>query len=206
MDTPIFQILRSLYKKTTYFSILLLILIYIFLFISCASYHQQFIEKDVIISQDRHVAVLPFFNLTAYPHAGRIVSDLILTELYAMTNFRLMDQTEVMSRLNTEDEDMESMMNRTMALKIGKMLKVNTVIYGSVTEFRYKRSLNEVPVVSISIRLLDIKSKRILWAGSKAAVGRTCWFCEDALTRLAQDIAHDLVQPIKAKKDEGITY
>ncbi|MBF0451717.1 MAG: penicillin-binding protein activator LpoB [Candidatus Magnetomorum sp.] len=173
------------------------ILIHVCMISSCSSYHQQYIEQDIIFSKDRHVAVLPFYNLTAYPHAGRIISDLLLTELYAMTNFRLMDQTEVISLMNKEDDDMESILNHTMAIKIGKMLKVDTVIYGSVTEFRYKRSLNEVPVVSISIRLLDIKTNRVLWAGSKSAVGRSCWFCEDALTRLAQTIAHDLVKSMK---------
>jgi len=166
--------------------------------ISCTSYHQQFIEKEVILSKDRHIAVLPFYNLTAYPHAGKIVSDLVLTELYALTDFRMMDQTKVMSILNKDDEDMERLMNQTAAINIGKMLDVDSVIYGSVTEFRYKRSLNEVPVASISIRLLDIKANRILWAGSKSAVGGNCWFCDDALTRLAQTIAHDLVQSIQS--------
>jgi len=167
------------------------------LLFSCTSYHQQFIEQDVILSKDRHIAVLPFFNLTAYPHAGKIVSDLVLTEMYALTDFQIMDQTKVMSILNKEDEDMERLMSQTTAKKIGKMLNVDSVIYGSVTEFRYKRSLNEVPVASISIRLLDIKSNRILWAGSKSSVGGICWFCDDALTRLAQTIAHDLVKSIQ---------
>ena len=167
------------------------------IFVSCSSYHQQFIEKDVLLSKDRHIAVLPFFNLTAYPHAGKIVSDLVLTELYAQTDFRMMDQTKVMSILNKDDEDMERLMNRTAAIKIGKMLDVDSVIYGSVTEFRYKRSLNEVPVACVSIRLLDVKSNRILWVGSKSAVGGNCWFCDDALTRLAQSIAHDLVKSIQ---------
>jgi len=121
---------------------------------------------------------------------------LILTELYAMNSFELMDQTKVMSILSKDDQDLERLMKQTAATKIGKMLKVDSVLYGSVTEFRYKRSLNEVPVASISVRLLDVKNNRILWAGSKSAVGRTCWFCEDALTRLAQSICHDLVQAI----------
>jgi len=167
-------------------------------FVSCTSYQQQFIEKEVILSKDRHIAVLPFFNLTAYPHAGKIVSDLVQTELYALTDFRMMDQTKVMSILNKDDEDMERLMHQTAAIKIGKMLEVDSVIYGSVTEFRYKRSLNEVPVASISIRLLDVSSNRILWAGSKSSVGGNCWFCDDALTRLAQTIVHDLVKSIQS--------
>jgi len=166
--------------------------------VSCSSYHQQFIEKDVILSKDRHIAVLPFFNLTAYPHAGKIVSDFVLTEFYAQTDFRMMDQTKVMSILNKNDEDMETLLTQTDAVKIGKMLDVDSVIYGSVTEFRYKRSLNEVPVASISIRMLDVKSNRILWAASKSAVGGNCWFCDDALTQLAQSIAHDLVKLIQS--------
>jgi len=165
--------------------------------VSCISYQQQFIEKDVILSKDRYIAVLPFFNLTAYPHAGKIVSDHVLTEMYAQTNFRMMDQTKVISILNKDDEDMERLMNQTTAMKIGKMLDVDSVIYGTVTEFRYKRSLNEVPVACISIRLLDVNTNRILWAGTKSAVGGKYWFCDDALTRLAQSIAHDLVTSIR---------
>lgn len=47
---------------------------------ACA-YEQQYIRRTEIQSRARYAAVLPKVNLSAYPHAGRIVSDLLATEL-----------------------------------------------------------------------------------------------------------------------------
>lgn len=159
---------------------------------SC-SYQQDYVKGEDIHSRARLVAILPFVNLTSYPNAGKIVGDLMTTEFYALTEFQIKERTDMLEKLKGTEEDLDMVMDKTVALRVGKLLDVDTVIFGSVTEFRYKRGLDEDPVVGINIRMLDIPTEKILWNGSKSAAGGCFWFCEDSLTRLAQQVCHDQV-------------
>ena len=160
--------------------------------LSC-SFRQDFVQGEEIRARARKVAVLPLINLTTYANAGRIVGDLLVTELYAETDFVIMEQTAMLKKLKGTKDDLDQVMDKAVALFVGKLLNVDTVIYGSVTEYRYKRGLDEDPVVGINLRMLDIETKQVLWAGSQSSAGGCFWFCEDSLNRLAQTICHDMV-------------
>ncbi len=163
--------------------------------ISCSS-SRTLTKYDQIYSRARQVAVLPLVNLTNYPYAGRIAAELITTQLYAQSKFKLMEKTQMQETLKNQWADQSQMLDRTAAIKVGNKLEVDTVIYGAVTEFRYKRGLDENPVVGISVRMLDVKTGEILWADSKSEMGGCLWFCHDSLTRLAQQICYDLVEKL----------
>lgn len=162
-------------------------------FLAGCSYQQSFVKGEEIHARARWVAVLPLVNLSSYPHAGRIVGELLTTEMYALTRFQIMERTEMLEKLKGADEDLDQALERAVALKVGRSLGVDTIIYGSVTEFSYKRGLSEEPVVGITVRMLDVKEDRILWAGSQAGTGGCFWFCEDSLSRLAQKVCHEMV-------------
>jgi len=172
----------------------------LFLFASC-SYQQNYVKGKEIHAKARWVAVLPLVNLTTHPNAGRIVSDLLTTEIYAKTDFQIMEQTMMLEKLKGKEDDLDLVLDKTVALKIGRHLEVDTVIFGSVTEYRYKRGLDENPVVGINIRMLDVKNDRILWASSKSGIGGCFWFCEDSLNRLAQRVCNDLVVAMVKNND-----
>jgi TolB-like protein len=161
--------------------------------LSC-SYDQTFVRGADIHSRARWVAVLPLVNLTSYPNAGRIVGDLLTTELYAQTEFQLMERTEMLEKLKGKTDDLDEVLDRSVALKVGKELGVDTLIYGSVTEYRYKRGLDEDPVVGVNIRMLDVNKGEVLWAGSESRTGGCFWLCEDSVNRLAQQTCHDMVK------------
>ena len=163
-------------------------------FVIGCSYQRGSLESRGVLSQGRHAAILPLVNLTTYPYAGRIVGDLLTTEMYASTDFRIMESTEMLERLKGEEEDLDRVLDRTVAQRIGKKLGVDTVVFGSVTEYRYKRGLDEDPVVGINLRMIDVPSGDILWVGSRSETGGCFWFCEDSLNRLAQKVIHSLVR------------
>ena len=48
---------------------------------------------------DMAVAVLPFENLSAHPHAGQILAQLITAELYSRRLFAQVEESEVRRRL-----------------------------------------------------------------------------------------------------------
>ena len=176
------------------------LLVFTTLLMMACSYNQQVVRKAAIHSAARSAAVLPLLNLSTYPHAGRIVSDLLTTQVYALTDFKLMEGTAVASRLQGDAIDFDEAISRMVAQDTGRRLGVDTVIYGSVSEYRYKRGLSEAPVVGINIRMLDVKSGSILWAGSRSETGGCFWFCEDSLNRLAQKICNELVAGMMANE------
>ena len=161
--------------------------------LSGCSYHQNYVQRQEVHAKARYVAVLPLVNHSAHANAGRIVGDLLTTELYALSDFKIMERTGMLQQLIDKDDGLDIILDRTAALEAGKRLGVYTVIFGSVTEYRYKRGLDEDPVVGINLRMLDVKTDTILWAGSKSDAGGCFWFCEDSLSRLSQDVCHDLV-------------
>lgn len=166
--------------------------------VSCQS-QQSFVKGDRIHSRARFVALLSFVNLTSTPQAGKIVTDLMASELYSVPNFKMMEQTEIHDKLKTSKyyNDVEysnSILDNVSAREIGKLLGVDTVIFGSVSEYRYKMDLSEVPVVGINVRLLDVESGEILWTASKSKTGRNAWLVKDSLNSLAQKACHELVR------------
>ncbi len=179
-------------SKTVRLCLFLLAGILLLCMVSC-SYEQSYVKGKEIRSRARFVAVLPLVNLTSYPNAGRIVGDLLTTELYARTHFRIAERSSMIARLRGDEEDLDQVVDRSVALEAGKTLGADTVIYGSVSEYRYKRGLDEDPVVGINILMLDVKTDKIVWAGSKSDTGGCFWFCEDSLNRLAQKVCRDMV-------------
>ena len=163
-------------------------------FLGGCAFERGAVETEGLLAQGRHAAILPLVNLTTYPNAGRIVGDLLTTEMYAATDFRIMESTEVIEILRGEEDDLDRVLDRAAARAIGRKLGVDTVVFGSVTEYRYKRGLDEDPVVGINIRMLDVKSGNILAVGSRSETGGCFWFCEDSLNRLAQKVCHTLVR------------
>jgi len=159
---------------------------------ACTS-QQIYVNDGAIMSRARKVAVLPLVNLTSYPNAGQIVGNLMNTELMAMTNFNVIEQTKMLAVIRGEKGLLDEKIDRAVATKIGKKLGVDTIIYGSVNEFRYKRGLDENPAAGVTISMLDLQNNKIIWSGSRAATGGCFWFCEDSLSLLAQNICHHLV-------------
>jgi polysaccharide biosynthesis protein PelC len=182
----------------------LFILFSIALHISCAQSGQSFVKAERIHARARLVAILPFVNLTTNPQAGKIITDLMVSELYTVPKFQIMEQTALNEKIKKskeyKEDYFEDMLDNISAQNIGKLLGVDTVIFGSVSEYRYKMDLSEVPVVGINIRLLDVESGSILWTASKSRTGRNSWLVKDSLNSLAQKTCHDIVKTMSISR------
>ncbi len=155
---------------------------------------KDYVQPQGIASDARLVAVLPLVNLTTTPNAGRIVSDLLSTELYASTRFKLMESTEMLKRVKGDSDDLEFVMEDVVAQKIGSKLGVDTVVYGSVSEYQYKRGVNQSPTVGINLKMIDVPSGKVLWASSSSNSGGCFFGCTDSLNSVAQDTLAEMVQ------------
>lgn len=176
--------------KKSFFTTLIFIL---FLAGCSGTYMKDYVQPNGVASEARHAAVLPLVNLTNTPNAGRMVGDLLTTELYASTKFDLMESTEMLKRIKGNEDDLEFVMEDVVAQKLGSKLGVDTVIYGSVTEYQYKRGVNQSPTVGINLRMIDVSSGNVLWASSSSKSGGCFFGCTESLNSVAQETLAEMV-------------
>ncbi len=171
----------------------------LFLVSGCGSVQRTTaLDQVQLNSRARKVVVLPLVNLTSMPNAGRIVGELLSTEIIAQTDFRMLERSEMMEHLASGKNEVEEVLEKSAAARVGRSLGVDTVIYGAVTEYRYKKGVDEDPVVGISVKMLDIPETRILWAESVTATG-SMYTGRTSLSALAHMMCADMVKTLASK-------
>ncbi|MHC4887785.1 MAG: hypothetical protein ACYTGH_22115 [Planctomycetota bacterium] len=87
--------------------------------------------------------------------------------------------------------------------ELGELLKAETLLLGTVSEYRYKRGVGEEPVVGLSLRLVKAKTGAILWRGDRTRIGTYSWWREDSLSRLGGAVCRELARELsKELQDE----
>ena len=131
------------------------------------------------------VFLAPIHNATPDETAGRAVTELAATTLLA----------HGVPLAQTEDG-----LNRSRALleegkaaqipELARSLECTHVLFGTVTEYRYKSDLDGSPIVSITMRLVDVADGSTVWQGTSTKM--TQYF--GSLSRTAQDAMESLIQ------------
>lgn len=177
-----------------------LVFLSMFLLSACGTVQRTTaVDQKQLNSRARKVVVLPLVNLTSTPNAGRIVGEILSTEIIAQTDFRMLERSEMMEYLSSGKIEMEEVLEKSAAARMGRELGVDTVVYGAVTEFRYKKGVDEDPVVGISVKMLDIPETRILWAENITATG-SMYTGRTSLSTLAHMLCADIVKTLASKK------
>ncbi len=110
------------------------------------------------------VAVVPFYNTTDYIDAGLIVAYMYIVELFKDPMFdpvELGDLRDLMIRFKIRPNG-ELRYSEIDALY--KKLKIDGIIVGMVDEYSESAYAESAPMVSIFSRLIDAKTKKLLWA------------------------------------------
>jgi hypothetical protein len=142
------------------------------------------------------VAVSPFENLSTHPSAGLILSQLVLSQLYARGLFKPLEETEMRRRLKALEIELEGLGEEAVAAATAEALGVDAILLGGVTEYRYQFGLKEEPSVGVNMRLVRADGT-ILWAASDSAVG-TGIFRRPSLNETAQSLVGDMIDGLVA--------
>jgi polysaccharide biosynthesis protein PelC len=203
--------LKVCYRGTLTFS--LPALMAIFLLGGC-TFNQPYTSMKTAFQQGEilKVGVIPFENLTPNIKAGEDLADYCYNSMFRQlySNY----QTQIGNvRFEMEDEfrlkeilHKNKWQDQTAHLDVGlanmaKTLGVDVLMLGTVSEYHYKRGLGEDPVVSMHLRLYDLKHDTIIWSGSHSKVGRFSWFKEDALGRLSRQLSEEMVEKMLKELD-----
>lgn len=145
-------------------------------------------------SRIKCIAVMPFLNLTEYPNAGKIMSDIISTEFYITQRFGVAERTEVEQFIETVGLTVPQEIDSTFARKIGELMNVDAVLIGSVTEFWYRNARQkfseEEPIVGAGFKLIYVRTGEVLWSSSYTRTSYDILLTQrDPLNRIAQIVA-----------------
>lgn len=146
---------------------------------------------DEDFSSIKSVVVLPFENMTKFYAAGKIVPDLIATELYISGRFKVMERTEAVALCAEEGIKIPEALDAGYARTLGEKLGVDGVFIGSVSEYWYRIYREEdeevEPAVGINARLVSVATGEVVWAASVTRSSYDLLMSQkDPLNRIAQ--------------------
>lgn len=134
-----------------------------------ATYH---ISQDMDFGSVKRVAVLPLDNLTNERYAGEIVRQVVISELLASGLVDVVVPGEVIAAIQKLRLKPEESLNAEQIKAVGKDLKVQAVILGSVGRFGEVRVGNiSAPEISITLMMADTSSGSIVWSATRTSGG-----------------------------------
>lgn len=164
---------------------------------------RDYLESESVVSEIKSVAVMPFENLTNFPDAGEIVAELFTTELYQSTHFKILGRNQAKRIMRERKITPPQVIDRRFAQKIGKLLEVDGVFIGSVSEYWYRlekrkrRQAGEEPAVGINARLIEVDSGDVIWASSHSRSSHDVLLADrDHINRVAQIVVANMVDSL----------
>lgn len=125
----------------------------------------------------RRIAVIDFENKTPYGQRelGTSASDILITELQKSGQFILLEREKVQRLLDEQHFSNSDAAEPATAAKIGRMLGVQAIVTGSVSQFGVKEEgvdnivyqrRDQIADATVDIRIVDVSSGEILVADS----------------------------------------
>ena len=130
------------------------------------------ISEEYDFSYIKRVAVLPFTNLTDNRNAGEIIRQLVISELLAsglVDVVHIGNVTRALKRQNITDINSMSV---SQIRALGKDLKVQAVILGTVEKYGETRiGAVSAPEVTVTLMMVETDGGSIVWSVTKTRGG-----------------------------------
>jgi len=156
--------------------------LFLLLFIGCSSH---FSKKTKEFSLEKKYAIGSFWNYTETSMAGLRAASIVegVLSKNKVTVYSLIEGEEELSLTKNKKDLLNS------KLKKAKSLGADYFITGEVQEWRYKIGIDGEPVVSYSIKIIDLKNEERIFSalGAKSAWGHK------SIGVVAQEIANELL-------------
>jgi curli biogenesis system outer membrane secretion channel CsgG len=129
----------------------------------------------------KRVAVVDFENKALYGKGrlGDTATDILMTELVKSDKFIVVERQKLESLLDEQKLQRESFMDPATAARAGRILGVNAIVTGAITQFGiktegtdvmgYKKKVQTAECV-VDIRVVDVETGRVLYADSGKGV------------------------------------
>jgi len=137
----------------------------------CVETHTStYLAPETDRRQIKSAVVLPLENLTSSKDAGSVAADVFATELVSR-RLSTVDREHAEAALRQLNLVPGATVDRIAARHIGEILKVDAVVFGSISELDDGAQPLGPPKrgVGVTVRVVDVKSGSYLLAGSYSA-------------------------------------
>ncbi len=160
-----------------------LILIFLILFFTnCSSIVNK---NSIALPKNKIYAINSFWNYTETPMAGLRASSIVEGVLSTnnINTISLIGGSEEIENAKSKNSFIEAKKEKALALG------ASYLITGSVQEWRYKTGIDGEPVVSYTIKIIDLNNNKTIFYG----VGAKSGWGHKSIGVLAQEIAQELI-------------
>lgn len=135
-----------------------------------------FFHREYDFGYVERVAVVPLENLSQDQGAGFRATRILVTELLASETFEILEPGEVARVLAKFGTTRTGELAQDQLIAIGKELRAQGLILGSVDESATMRSgTSNVNVVTMSVRLVETDTGATVWSATHTEGGRGFW-------------------------------
>ncbi len=135
-----------------------------------------FVRRKTDLRYVKKVAVLPFTNNTGDKFAASRIRDITTTQILSMGIFDVVDEGVVDSALREMAIGKDKPMGTPLLKRLGQRLGVQAFIDGTVNDIgSNKAGPFSYPEVSLTLKLIDSGSAKILWQSSAHRNGYSIW-------------------------------
>jgi hypothetical protein len=162
------------------------------------------VAESTVPRRGASLAVAPFENLAPTRNAGLVLTDLASTVLYAQGDFRVVEPSSLspgkelkFRQLEVTPWEHQVGINLANALALGKALKVDWVLVGSVDDYGFIDGFGETASVGLTLRLVRVSGGEVCWAGSLSRRAPVPAFSQASTERLAHELVRDLLEQMR---------
>ena len=143
-------------------------------FFSACSVPVSYIHPTADLTYIKAVAIVPFENLTQQKGAEGKAMNVVTAEVLRRGVFDVIEFGEVTKVLREEGFRGDGSVSKRVAERAAKRLNVQAFIVGSVEEYGLTgRGGGSYPEASLSLKLIDARSYKILWEATHSIKGAT---------------------------------
>lgn len=172
---------------------------------SCAKgYSTKFLAPKEERPSYQKIILLPFNDLSGSEKAQTTVETLMSSQIKSHYGIEVLSGNTLKKKIAEKRLDGEDYSSRLFAYKAAQVLDADTVIFGDILEYRYRRwvaknkGLAEDPIVCIGARIVNGKTGAVIWSSTEV-VGDYGLFTtgSDPLTGVALRVVDKLVRSMR---------
>lgn len=147
----------------------------------------------------KKIAVLPFYNMSRNDDAGDIVTNIFVSELFKDNTYLVEEPGNIRQFFIQEQVDKLGEIGVDRLKILGKRLRVDAVLLGTVEVFDERRG---APSVGINARIVESGSGRLVWVANHEKRGTDYAIVFEIGTvrtpaRLAQKVIKEMIDTIE---------
>lgn len=137
----------------------------------CAPAVKPYASKAFRLKEGMKMAILPFDNLSKNTGAGKSIENIVLVEFLKRAPVTIVEPGEVAGALSQERVRIATSIPRETIKALGKRLGADLLMVGVIHDYDIQTSTgmggtSAVPILSLTLRVMDTATGEIVWAGS----------------------------------------